>query len=71
MVKIPKLEHRRLVQAAASLEALQKLFFKTAFAEPATRDAATVLKEMEKTGRYDAAFLESLSQGLKESFQFH
>ncbi len=67
MVKIPKLEHRRLLQAAASLETLQKVFFKTAFVEPATRDATTVLKEMKKTGRYNAEFLKSLSQGLKES----
>ena len=69
-VKIPKLEHKRLLQAAASLDALQKVFFKTAFVEPATRNSATVLKEMKKTGRYNTAFLKSLSQGLKESTYF-
>jgi hypothetical protein len=70
MVKIPKLEHRRLLQAAASLETLQEVFFKTAFAPPATRDATTVLKEMKKIGKYNTAFLKSLSRGLKESSYF-
>lgn len=70
MVKITRSEHEHLLSVARRYELLRKAFVVDFFDEPATKQAKTIIKEMEKTGKYNKQFLNSLEVGLQESSYF-
>ncbi|OGZ44825.1 MAG: hypothetical protein A3J54_00620 [Candidatus Ryanbacteria bacterium RIFCSPHIGHO2_02_FULL_45_13b] len=69
-VTIPKTEYKRLKQIAGHYETIQRVVESDFFAEPPTKNATEVIKELRKTKRYTKPFLQSVSHGLKESSHF-
>ncbi|OGZ33878.1 MAG: hypothetical protein A3I88_01135 [Candidatus Portnoybacteria bacterium RIFCSPLOWO2_12_FULL_39_9] len=70
IITLPKTEYLRLRRIADLFEVVRKLFEVDFFAEPPTKDSKKIIKEFQKTGLYNEAFLKSLEKGLKESSYF-
>ena len=70
-VTVPKEEYDRLRIVASHFEMMRDFFAFDFFTQPTMRDSDSVMREFEKTGKDNKAFLKSLKQGIKESSYFH
>lgn len=69
-VTLAETEYKRLCQAAERYEMFRKFFELDFFSQPSETNTRQIIKEFRDTGLYNEDFLESLSQGLKESRYF-
>ncbi len=69
-VTLAETEYKRICQAAERYEMFRKFFELDFFSQPSKTNTRQIIKEFRDTGLYNEEFLESLSQGLKESRYF-
>ncbi|MDP3735375.1 MAG: hypothetical protein Q8R39_03035 [bacterium] len=66
-VTLPKTEYEYLHRIAERYELLQNAVREDFFEEPSVRDTGEIIATFKKSERYNKAFLQSLSRGLRES----
>jgi hypothetical protein len=69
-VTITKEEYKALTEKARRYEYLRVLIEEDAFQPPPTKSAASIRRQMAKTGKYSEAFLASVENGLKKPNYF-
>lgn len=69
-VVLKKAEYEELKTRASAYDRLVFAMREDIFSPPPTRSRAKILSEFKKTGRYNKAFIASLSRGLKRSVHF-
>lgn len=70
-ITVPREEYDSLRAMARRFEMMRNLFELDFFSPPPTRDSGLVIRELQKTGKYNKSFLKSLERGLKSSTYFH
>ncbi|MDP2630387.1 MAG: hypothetical protein Q8P56_03180 [Candidatus Uhrbacteria bacterium] len=69
-ITVPKKEYDNLRAIASRFEMMRNFFELDFFAPPPTRDSAVITRELQKTGKYNKAFLKSIERGLEDSSYF-
>lgn len=67
-ISVSKIEYERLRNIAERYALLRSAVVEDFFEEPPTKDVNQIIKEFRETGLYNEKFLQSLADGLKESF---
>ncbi len=69
-ITIPKTEYHELKKKADAYELIFRVIQEGLFVPPPTRSGEKMMRELKKSGKYNAAFLNSLKRGFRRSSYF-